>query len=113
MRSVIIGLGLALSLTSASSFAQAPTNRSEMIVTFSIKDYDAWRPVFDGAGPARAKAGVGKAQIFRNADSANDLLVVFDVASQTSGRAWMSSSQVRADWQKGGVIGTPRYRFAR
>jgi len=112
MRSGMIGLALAIWLTPAVGFAQSQTHRSEMIVTFSIKDYDAWRPVFDGAAPARAKAGVGKAQIFRNTDAANDLLVVFDVASKTSGRAWMSSSQVRADWQKGGVIGTPSYRFA-
>ncbi len=111
MRTMTLGLALALCLASATSFAQS--HRPEMVVTFSIKDYDAWRPVFDGAASERAKVGISKAQIYRNVDTPNDLLVVFEVASEKDGRAWMSSKDVRAAWAKGGVIGTPSYRFAK
>lgn len=113
MRATTLGLALAFSLAPATTFAQPPAHHPEMIVLFTIKDYDAWRPVFDAAAPERAKAGISSAQIYRSVDTPNALLVVFDVTSEKSGRTWMSSSQVRAAWTKGGVIGTPSYRFAR
>ena len=113
MRRMMLGLALALSLLPVAAFADQDKKPRVMIVTFSIKDYDSWRPVFNAAAPERAKDGIGKAQVYRNADQPNDLLVVFEVASEKSGNAWMSSPQVRAAWVKGGVIGTPTYRFAK
>jgi len=113
MRIAVLGLALALCLSPAASFADQQKHPPEMIVSFGIKDYDAWRPVFDAAAAEREKAGVGDGQVYRNADRPNDLLVVFDVANEKSGRAWMTSPQVRAAWAKGGVIGTPSYRFAK
>jgi hypothetical protein len=112
MHIAFLGLALALSLAPAAAFADQPASPS-MLVTFSIKDYNAWRPVFDAAASERAQDGVGKGQVYRSADKPNDLLVVFDVADEKRARAWMSSVQVRADWEKGGVIGTPSYRFAK
>jgi hypothetical protein len=112
MRIACLGVALALSLASAAAFAEQPNSLS-MLVTFSIKDYSAWRPVFDAAASERAQDGVSKGQVYRSADKPNDLLVVFDVADEQRARAWMASMQVRADWEKGGVIGTPSYRFAK
>ncbi len=82
-----------------------------MAVEFSIKDYAAWRPVFDGAAADRMAAGVSNARVFRDADRPDRMLVIFDVASKQKGTAWMKSATVRADWQKGGVVGEPVYRF--
>ena len=113
MRIAFLGLALMLSLAPAAAFADQPNASALMIVTFSIKDYNTWRPVFDAAAPDRAQDGVGKGQVYRSADRPNDLLVVFDVADEKRARAWMASVQVRADWEKGGVIGTPSYRFAK
>jgi len=91
MRIAFLGLALALSLAPAGAFADQPKASPAMIVTFSIKDYDAWRPVFDAAAPERARDGVDKGQVYRSADRPNDLLVVFDVADEKRARAWMSS----------------------
>jgi hypothetical protein len=113
MRIAFLGLALALSLAPASAFADQPNASPLMIVTFSIKDYNAWRPVFDAATAERAQDGVSKGQVYRCADRPNDLLVVFEVADEKRARAWMASMQVRADWEKGGVTGTPSYRFAK
>jgi hypothetical protein len=84
-----------------------------MVVTFVIRDYTSWRPVFDAAGAERAKAGVTNGRVYRNADKRNDLLVVFDVADEAKGRAWMTSAAVKAAWKAGGVIGEPVFRFLR
>jgi hypothetical protein len=113
MRRMLLGLALAASLLPIAAFADQGKKPRAMIVTFTIKDYESWRPVFKAAASERAKDGVGAAKVYRNADSPNDLLVVFEVTSEKSGRTWMSSPQVRAAWEKGGVIGTPGYRFAK
>ncbi len=105
-------LSFALILAFASvSPAFAASSKKEMIVTFAIQDYAAWRPVFDAAAAERAQKGVTGGTVYRSADNPNELLVVFDVANKKNARAWMTSADVKAAWQKGGVVGTPTYRF--
>jgi len=82
-----------------------------MVVDFSIKDYDAWRPVFDAAAADRAKDGITNARVFRDADHPDHLVVIFDVTSTARATAWMKSATVRSAWQKGGVSGEPTYHF--
>lgn len=114
-RYYLSGLAAALAVLGAISIASLParaTGETEtMIVEFEIKDYESWRPVFDAADPDRVKAGVTNPRVFRNADTPNRLLVMFDTASTEEGEAWMNSPVLRADWEKGGVIGTPTHRF--
>jgi hypothetical protein len=114
MRLLTLALVLGLTCLSAPGFADSskPKPQREMIVTFSINDYAAWRPVFDAAAADRSKHGVTGGTVYRNADTPNSLLVVFDIANRKSARTWMTSPDVQTAWQKGGVIGTPTYRFA-
>jgi hypothetical protein len=112
----IIAVGCAAMLVSATpgaALAAAQRALPAMMVTFQIKDYAAWRPVFDAAAPERVKAGVIGAKVYRNADAPGDLLVVFELGSEAQGRAWMRSAEVRAAWQQGGVVGQPSFRFIR
>jgi hypothetical protein len=95
----------------AAHASSVPT--ATMVVTFSIRDYASWRPVFDAAGAERAKAGVTNGRVYRNADKPNSLLVLFDSASEPQGRAWMNSADVRAAWKRGGVVGEPSFHFLR
>ncbi len=108
-----IALGALAAVLLAPLAARAADQIQTMVVEFAIKDYAAWRPVFDGADANRAKAGVTNPRVFRNADKPERLLVLFDAASVEQGRAWMTSAQVKADWEKGGVVGVPTVRFAR
>ena len=109
-RTLLIAAVLAAGLLPVT--AEAKDKKPEaMVVEFSIKDYAAWRPVFDGAAADRMAAGVSNARVFRDADKPDRMLVIFDVASKAKGTAWMKSTTVRADWQKGGVVGEPAYRF--
>ena len=109
-RMIAIGLLVCGGLAPMAAWGKDP-KPEHMVVQFAIKDYAAWRPVFDGAAQDRAAAGVTGARVFRDADKPDQMLVVFDVASRAKGAAWMKSATVRADWQKGGVIGEPTYRF--
>ena len=111
MRMLTLGLAIGLACLPAATFADQAKSKKEMIVTFSIADYAAWRPVFDAAAPERAQKGVTGGTVYRNTDTPNNLLVVFDIANKKNAKAWMTSSDVQAAWQKGGVVGTPAYQF--
>lgn len=94
--------------------AKAKHNQTlAMVVEFTVRDYAAWRPVFDAADPQRVRAGVTAPQVFRDADSPNRMLVLFKVANRTKGDTWMKSETVREAMRKGGVIGEATHRFAR
>lgn len=84
-----------------------------MIVEFAIKDYDAWRPVFDAADGERQAAGVKAARVFREAGQPDHLLVLFTVESRRKGAAWMRSAKVKEAWRAGGVVGEPTFQFLR
>lgn len=82
-----------------------------MTVQFSVRDYAAWRPVFDAAEPMRVAANVKNPRIYRSADKPNDILVIFDVGSKQAGRTWINSPSLREAWAKGGVVGDPIVGF--
>lgn len=116
VRRQILGGLLALPLLAAPLLAPrsawaADDKPVTLVVRFTIQDYAAWRPVFDGADAERVKASVTDPKVFRNADKPNEMMVLFTVASRAAGMAWMRSPQVREAWKKGGVEGNPVYRF--
>jgi hypothetical protein len=84
-----------------------------MVVEFAIKDYDAWRPVFDAAEGERMAAGVSKARVFREAGQPDRMLVLFTVENRKKGIVWMRSAKVKEAWGAGGVVGEPMFRFIR
>lgn len=84
-----------------------------MVVEFAIKDYDAWRPVFDAADAERVAAGVTKARVFRDAGQPDRMLVLFTVEDRKKGIVWMRSAKVKEAWRAGGVVGEPTFRFMR
>ena len=108
-----LAVGALAAITLLPLAAGAQDKAQTMVVEFAIKDYASWRPVFDGAEAARAKLGVTNPRVFRHADKPERLLVLFDTASIEQGQAWMTSATVKADWEKGGVVGVPTFRFLR
>ncbi len=93
--------------------AERNQGRITMVVEFAIRDYAAWRPVFDAAEPEREKAGVSTSRVFRDVDRPDQMLALFKVATRAKGDAWMKSAAVREAWKKGGVIGEVTHRFLR
>jgi hypothetical protein len=50
--------------------------------------------------------------VFRNAEDPNDVVILQDVADVAKARTWFGSDEVKAGMQKGGVVGSPNFRFA-
>ena len=78
-----------------------------MIIHHKVKDYNAWRPVYDAHENSRSSAGITNARVFRRAEDPNDLVILADVSDATKARSWMTSEDLKSAMQKAGVIGAP------
>ena len=83
-----------------------------MIVRHSVRDYGAWRPVFDAHEPARTAAGLTNGRVFRSAEDPNDLLLLFEMADRRRAEELAASDDLRTTMQRAGVVGPPEIRYA-
>jgi hypothetical protein len=67
-----------------------------------VRDYSAWRSVFDGNEGQRAEFGCSNSRVYRNADDENDLLVMVDIADEARAREFVEV--VRKVQEAAGVI---------
>ena len=82
-----------------------------MIIHHKVKDYNAWRTVYDGHEKSRTTAGITNGKVFRRAEDPNDLMVLQDVADEGKARSWTASEDLKSAMQKAGVLGAPTIRF--
>ena len=82
-----------------------------MIIHHKVKDYSAWRAVYDGHEKSRTSAGITNGKVFRRAEDPNDLMVLQDVADEGKARSWTTSEDLKSAMQKAGVLGAPAIRF--
>jgi len=82
-----------------------------MIVRHRVRDYEAWRSVYDAHEPARNVAGLSNGRVFRSADDPDDLVILFDVADRQKAEAFAASEDLKTAMQKGGVEGRPNMQF--
>ena len=83
-----------------------------MIVRHSVRDYGAWRPVYDGHEAARTAAGLTNGRVYRSAEDANDILLLFDTADRRRAEEFGRSDDLKTAMQNSGVVGQPEIRFA-
>jgi hypothetical protein len=83
-----------------------------LTIHHKVKDYAAWRTVYDRHEKSRVSAGITNGRVFRNAEDPNDLVILQDVADVEKARSWLSADDLKAALQNGGVIGAPSFRFA-
>jgi hypothetical protein len=79
-----------------------------LAVQLKIGDYAKWRPVFDKHKALRDKAGFTNTQIYRQADSANEILIWSDVGDVAKAREALTGQEIRSAMQEAGVFGVPK-----
>ena len=82
-----------------------------MVVQHKVRDYDAWRPVYDAHEGSRTGAGVTNGRVYRRAEDPNDILILLDVADVAKAGAWTQEEDLRMAMQKAGVVGEPAIYF--
>jgi quinol monooxygenase YgiN len=80
-----------------------------LIVQHTVRDYDAWKTVFDGHESVRAKYGGLGHTIYRDADKPNDLTLFLKYESRERGEQLMQDPSLAEAMKNGGVISEPRF----
>jgi len=84
---------------------------ASMLVQHQVKDFAAWKNVYDSVADLRASNGELSEQIYRDANDPNKLTVVFKWDSLTNAQNYANSPELKAAMEKAGVEGPPDIHF--
>src|SRR6516165_2499998 len=92
--------------------APAPGRGNHMSATLAIRhhvrDYAAWRKVYDEVEPLRAQHGCIAQRVMRLPDDGNELLVTHDFASAEQAGSFAHDPALQEAMGRSGVEGAPR-----
>jgi quinol monooxygenase YgiN len=98
---VVAGLG------ATSSFAAEASGPVLAVISHPVKDYAAWRQVYESAEPIRQKAGVTAAEVFRDPANPNTMVIVHRFKTVAAAKAFLADPDLKAAMTKGGVLAAP------
>ena len=68
---------------------------SFMLVRHRVKDFAAWKPVYDGHAAKRREAGRADRLLLRAADDPNNLFILFEAQDLARARAFGTYADLR------------------
>jgi hypothetical protein len=78
------------------------------IVRHAVRDYGAWRKVYDEAGPMQKAGGVIEESVYQVKDAPNDVVVLHRFNSVQDAEKFLTNSELKDAMQRSGVVGAPR-----
>ena len=87
------------------STTDAATNR--VIINQHVKDYDAWKKVFDSHKQARMDAGLTDRAVSQSLDDPNFVSVVFAISDMKKATDFINSKDLKDKMAEAGVVGPP------
>ena len=84
---------------------------AHVLVRHRVKNYPAWKTVFDGAIKMRKTSGEKSYQILQPESDPNDLILLFEWDSLLNAKKFLESPELRAAMKQSGVIDEPEVHF--
>jgi hypothetical protein len=78
-----------------------------LVIHHRVRDFDAWKPVYDEYEPARREHGAMWARVYRTLDDPNDVVVAMEMPGPDEAKAFLSDPTLRQAMQRAGVEGEP------
>jgi quinol monooxygenase YgiN len=82
-----------------------------VIVRHRVRDYDAWKPVFDEHGEVRRRHGALGHQIYRVSSDPQELIIVNLFKDAAGAQAFSADPSLRDAMERGGVVSAPEVTF--
>jgi quinol monooxygenase YgiN len=79
-----------------------------LVVLHRVRDYRAWRQVYDEFKPVQKASGVLTESVYQAKDDPNNVLVLHSFDTVAAAEAFMAKPELRDAMQKAGVEGVPR-----
>ncbi len=86
---------------------------NRVIVQHEVRDFDAWKRVFDGHVGSRQRAGLVDLYVSHPVGDSTDVHMMFGVTNEGRLVEYMASAPLRAAMRLSGVVGEPRAYFVR
>ena len=81
------------------------------VILHRVKDYDAWRRVYDEVEPMQKAGGVIAESVYQSQAHPNNVLVLHSFKTMAEAQAFFESQDIRSAMQRAGVEGVPRIEF--
>lgn len=78
-----------------------------VIVTHQVKDFTAWKKIYDADKPNRDKQGIEERFLVRDAKDPNLVTAVFEAPSVANAQAFVGNPALKQAMQAAGVVGAP------
>jgi hypothetical protein len=82
-----------------------------VLVRHRVEDFDRWKPFFESHEGVRQEIGLRVAQLMRNADDPQEVLILFEASDLEKARGMTQSDELRQIMEKAGVLGRPSFDF--
>lgn len=82
-----------------------------MLIQHQVKDYDAWKKVFDSAIDMRTSNGELSALVYREVNDPNKVTTINNWNSLANAQKFAHSPELKAAMEKAGVLGVPNVSF--
>src|SRR5262249_33110527 len=82
-----------------------------LIARHKVKDFATWKQRFDGHKSAQVAAGLTNPRLFRSADDASEVVIIFDVADIAKAKAFTTSPDLKSLMTAAGVVDKPDMYF--
>jgi hypothetical protein len=79
-----------------------------MVVLHRVRDYDAWRKVYNDVAPMQKAMGVIEESVYRAKDDPNNVLVFHRFRTMAEADVASHHPELREAMQRAGVEGMPR-----
>ena len=77
------------------------------VITHEVRDYDAWKVVFDEHATARKRAGITQSHVNRSADRPNVVTVYLAADTSEAIGRFLADPEVKSTMQRAGVTSAP------
>ena len=84
---------------------------ASILIQHKVKDFAAWKKVFDSSADMRTSGGEISAQVYRDASDPNMLTVINTWNSMANAQKFAQSPDLKAAMEKAGVVGAPAVYF--
>ena len=82
-----------------------------MLVRHKVRDFSAWKRIYDVHLPKRKEAGITEKNLFRSAADTNEVFILFEVTDMARAKAFTESADLRDIMMKAGVVDRPDIYF--
>ncbi len=78
-----------------------------VILTHEVKDFAAWKKVYDEDAPNRDTAGMKVQGVYTAVDNPNKVTIVGEFPNPEAAKTFMDNPALKTAMEKGGVMGMP------